>query len=152
MNSNFKSALEFSLRWEGVYSNDTSDPGGETKYGISKRSYPDLDIVNLTLDDASKIYKRDYWDKMECDKYEAGLAIVLFDSAVNCGVGRTKKWLAELNTKANEVAGKRSDWMIDRRIRYYLDLVKAQPALSKYIKGWLNRANDLRKVVHGISI
>ena len=42
------------------------DPGGETNYGISKRSYPDVDIAQLTLDDAKTIYRRDYWDRCGC--------------------------------------------------------------------------------------
>lgn len=45
---------------EGGYVNDPDDPGGETKYGISKRSYPTLDIKNLTVEQASDIYMRDF--------------------------------------------------------------------------------------------
>ena len=33
---------------EGGYVNHPLDPGGETKYGITKRSYPDLDIQGLS--------------------------------------------------------------------------------------------------------
>ena len=40
---------------EGEYSNDPNDPGGETKWGISKRAYPNLDIKNLTRDGAKTI-------------------------------------------------------------------------------------------------
>lgn len=48
MDSNFTKAMQFISKWEGEYSNDPFDPGGETKYGISKRAYPNLDIKNLT--------------------------------------------------------------------------------------------------------
>lgn len=47
---------------EGGYVNDPNDPGGETKYGISKRSYPRVDIKNLTEDDARKIFIEDYFN------------------------------------------------------------------------------------------
>ena len=64
--SDFKLAITDILeikKLEGIYSNDPNDPGGETKYGISKLSYPDLDIKNLTLQDAENIYQKDWWDK-----------------------------------------------------------------------------------------
>lgn len=85
--SNFDDAfnLLISDRIEGGYANDPNDPGGETKYGISKRSYPNLDIKNLTLDQAKSIYKRDYWDLWMCDALPWRLAIFFFDCAVNQG-------------------------------------------------------------------
>ena len=150
MNDLFKLALTFSLRWEGgdKYTNDPVDPGGETKYGISKRAYPDVDIKSLTLAEAEQIYYNDYWLKAGCDTMDKDLAIVVFDAAVNCGVGRTKSWLAELNEKVDLVEGKRkARWMIQRRIQYYKDIVVKKPALNKFLKGWLNRVNDLSKYI-----
>jgi len=149
MINNFNQALNFTLRWEGgdKYTNDPTDPGGETKFGISKKAYLDLDIKSLTRLEAEKIYYNDYWLKCGCDIMDTGMSIVCFDSAVNCGVGRTRSWLAELNVKvkAGELKGSDYRWMLQRRIQYYLELVKKKPALNKYIKGWLNRVNDLSK-------
>ena len=149
MNESFNLALKFTLRWEGNdrYTNDPSDPGGETKYGISKKAYPDVDIKSLTLAEASLLYKKDYWDKIGCDSMEKALAIVCFDSAVNCGVGRVKSWLAEMGPDRP----RKERWMIQRRIQYYKILVEKKPALNKYIKGWLNRVNDLSKYVDIVS-
>jgi lysozyme family protein len=150
MSDLFKLALTFSLRWEGgeKYTNIKDDPGGETKYGISKRAYPDIDIKSLTLAEAEQIYYNDYWLKAGCDKMDKDLGIVVFDAAVNCGVGRTKSWLAELKEKESLEAGKRSArWMIQRRIQYYKDIVVKKPALNKFLKGWLNRVNDLSKYI-----
>ena len=59
--SNFDRAFRFLIGEEGGYVNDPADPGGETKFGISKRAYPQLDIKSLTLDQAKAIYRRDYW-------------------------------------------------------------------------------------------
>lgn len=78
---------------EGDYANDPRDPGGETKYGISKRSYPHLDIKNLTLSDAKEIYRRDVWERAQCSKLPPGLAFNLFDGAVNSGVEQSVRWL-----------------------------------------------------------
>ena len=147
MTDPFNLALSFTLRWEGGFSDDPYDPGGQTKYGISKAAYPDIDIKSLTKEEATLIYKRDYWNKAGCEKMEKKLAIAVFDAAVNCGVGRTRSWLAELNEKKDLVEERKSRWFIQRRIQYYLDLVKKKPALNRYIKGWLNRTNDLSKYV-----
>ena len=82
---------------EGAYKADRSDRGdwtsgiigkGElkgTKYGISAMSYPDLDIKNLTLEDAKAIYKRDWWDKLKLEDYSAAMSYQLFDTAINSG-------------------------------------------------------------------
>ena len=155
--SNLPQAFAFIAIWEwgnrkdGGYTNDPVDPGGETKWGISKRAHPDIDIKSLTKEEALIIYEKEYWLKIGADKMEKRLAIACFDSAVNCGVGRTRSWLDELakekerNPQRNESWAAR--WMIQRRTQYYLDLVKKRPALNKYIKGWLNRVNDLSKYV-----
>jgi lysozyme family protein len=91
----FTRSVIFVLKHEGGYVNDPGDPGGETKYGISKRSYPDLDIPNLTIDTARRIYRQDYWDELRCGDMPPALAMAVFDSAINCGRHRTAMWLQE---------------------------------------------------------
>jgi lysozyme family protein len=71
---------------EGGYSDNPKDPGGATKYGISHRSYPFLDIKNLTLENAKAIYERDYWNACRCREIAEPLDLFLFDAAVNQGV------------------------------------------------------------------
>lgn len=83
---NFDEAFELVIGHEGGYVNDPSDPGGETKYGISKRSYPDVDIKSLKLEDAKQIYLRDYWVKLDLHRFHESLRFHLFDAAVNSGV------------------------------------------------------------------
>jgi lysozyme family protein len=61
--SKFDEIIEVVLEHEGGYVNDPKDPGGETNFGIAKRSNPDVDIKNLTKAEASLIYKTKYWDK-----------------------------------------------------------------------------------------
>ncbi len=68
---------------EGGYSNDPNDPGGETNWGISKRSYPDVDIKALTKAGAKAIYWRDFWSRIDADALPDGVAFQLFDFAVN---------------------------------------------------------------------
>lgn len=92
----FAQALAFTLQREGGYVNDPADPGGETNYGLSKRAYPDLDIRNLTLEQAAQIYRRDYWERPGFNRVAEvapALAVRLFDLGVNCGTVTAGKML-----------------------------------------------------------
>lgn len=81
----FDEAFERLIGHEGGYVNHPSDPGGETKYGISKRSYPGEDIKGMTLERAKEIYRRDYWGPAGCDAVPGPIRFDLFDTAVNAG-------------------------------------------------------------------
>jgi lysozyme family protein len=82
----FDLAFDRLMGSEGGYVNNPDDPGGETNWGISKRSYPNLIISKLTRDNAKDIYKRDFWDRINADKLPDGVAFQLFDFAVNSGI------------------------------------------------------------------
>lgn len=90
---NFDQAFEQLLGHEGGYVNDRRDAGGETKFGISKRSYPAEDIARLTVERAKAIYLRDYWGPAGCDAVPDPLKFQLFDMAVNSGVRTAIKTL-----------------------------------------------------------
>ena len=143
MDNNFTRALTFTLKWEGGYSNDPNDPGGETKWGISKRAHPELDIKNLTEGEAAKIYHTNYWTPLKCDKFDLPMAVCVFDTAVNCGVHRTTKLLEGCTTFKELLA---------HRIDYYARLITTKPVLRKYYKGWINRVVDLRKYAEIIEL
>jgi lysozyme family protein len=81
----FDQAFERLIGHEGGYVNDPRDPGGETKFGISKRSYPAEDIKALTLERAKAIYRRDFWGVAGCDAVPDAIKFDLFDMAVNSG-------------------------------------------------------------------
>ena len=81
----FHRCISLILGEEGGIENHRKDPGGLTKYGISQRSYPTLNIAALTLDDAKAIYRRDYWNPIRGDELPSGLDLTLFDSAINQG-------------------------------------------------------------------
>jgi len=81
----FHEAIQFVLKWEGGYSKDPWDPGGETKYGISKRAHPEWDIPNLTMNQAKKIYFEEYWRTVQAESFPAYMRLPLFDFSVNSG-------------------------------------------------------------------
>jgi len=130
----FDKAIKFVLKWEGGYSNDLNDPGGETKYGISKRSYPELDISKLTLKQAKEIYYQNYWLKCGCDSLPYPFNIVVFDTAVNMGRRRAMNFLDAYN-----------DWRdyLLKRLYTYSKFKQAK----LYFRGWANRVLDLYKLI-----
>ena len=82
----FDEAFERLMGHEGGYVNDPQDPGGETNWGISKRSYPDVDIKALTREGAKAIYLRDFWSRIHADELHDGVAFQTFDFAINSGI------------------------------------------------------------------
>lgn len=137
MTDNFSKAISFVLSWEGGYVDNPNDAGGETKWGISKRSYPDLDIKELTKEQAIEIYKKDYWNVMNCDYLSYPLDVVVMDTAVNMGVGRAQAFL--------DLTGDWRDYLMFRIIKYN-DLAKRSPI---FLRGWINRIISLWKTVKG---
>lgn len=81
---------------EGGLSLDPKDSGNFTpdgrlvgsKFGISAHSYPDLDIPNLTIEQANLLRKRDFWDKVRGDELPGPVAFVLAEAAYGSGPGR----------------------------------------------------------------
>ena len=101
----FEKAFAVVVGEEGGFDATPADPGnwtggavgqgtlGGTKFGISAAAYPTLDIRALALADARAIYRRDYWDHVQGDALPPPLALLVFDAAVNNGVGRAARWL-----------------------------------------------------------
>lgn len=162
--SYFEQAFSYTQDFEGwdKITNDPDDPGGLTKYGISKRSHPDVDIENLTEEEAKAIYKTDYWDPIKGDSIvNAALSIKLFDCAVNMGTHRAIKFFQEA---ANQMSCNLDEdgrmgpktlsslnssdpdvfflFLVPILEAYYTGLGK-----KKYLKGWLRRARTLPKVI-----
>lgn len=96
----FDRVIGFILAEEGGYTSNPADPGGETKYGISKRAYPNVDIAALTPEAAKAIYRRDYWNPLGLDALKFGPALVLMDCAVNQGVKRAMQIKDKVSTSS----------------------------------------------------
>jgi len=153
--ADFNQAIEKTLVNEGGYVDDPSDAGGETKFGISKKSYPTVDIKNLTVDGAKAIYKKDYWDKLKADDIASQkVAFELFDTAVNMGVRTASKLMQGCSGAfVDGIIGSQSIESINNideellllrfrlaKISRYAYLAKKRPANRKYLLGWINRA------------
>ena len=151
--SHFDKAILAVLKHEGGYVNNPNDPGGETRYGICKRSYPKVDIKNLTQAEAIEIYRRDFWNpKYERMPYE--IAAKVFDIAVNMGQRQAHKLLQRaVNVVDDGIIGGKTiaavmamsigallDNITIEQIKYYKAVVKNRPTSSIFMAGWINRA------------
>ncbi len=88
----FQDVFDRTMGHEGGYVNDAQDPGGETRWGISKRSYPTTNIKDLTREDAKAIYERDFWGPV-CSQLKWSIGFQVFDAAVNHGQGNAIRFL-----------------------------------------------------------
>ena len=158
MLTKFDDIIEVVLHHEGGYVNDPDDPGGETNFGIAKRSHPDVDIANLTKGGAKEIYKEHYWNKNKVESLSEELRHIYFDMCVNQGRGRAVKILQHAaNAKGAglkvdggmgpmtiaAVDGVELDRVRAYRIKYYADLVTRKPDLEKFYFGWFRRGLEV---------
>ena len=142
MRQSFDDAIAFVLAREGGYSKDPNDPGGETKWGISKRSHPNEDIASLTVDRAKEIYLKEYWIPVGGDTLPSPADIVAFDAAVNQGLGFAKGMLHECDGDANA--------MLFYRLKKYSAIVKSRFESRRYLLGWMNRILELYDHIKGV--
>jgi lysozyme family protein len=153
--SSFELAIETVLANEGGYSFTASDPGGETNFGISKRSYPALDIKNLTREEAVQIYRRDFW-KYD-DVLDQRVATKIFDASVNMGhsaifllqelVLQVVKPDGLWGPVTLEAVNRQDAQSLLTRFRaklaeHYQSIVDNNPEEVEFLKGWLTRANQ----------
>ena len=158
--TNFDDIIEIVLEHEGGYVNDPKDPGGETNFGVAKRSHPDVDIKNLTKEGDKEIYKKTYWDKNKVDKLPDNLKHIYFDMCVNQGKSRAVRILqraANAKGAGLDVDGglgpatlgaiEKSNVELQRvrayRVKYYADLVTRKPDLERFYFGWFRRALEV---------
>jgi lysozyme family protein len=159
--ASFAESIPIIFRHEGGYVNDPNDRGGETNHGISKRAYPDLDIRNLTKDDAAAIYYEDYWKPLQLGSVnDEDVAGYLLDCAVNHGAGRAGKFAqkvanafgAELAIDSvmgpltiaaiNGIGDQRAYLygLIGERAAFFCALAREARRQRRFIRGWLTRA------------
>lgn len=162
MDERFLRCIPHVLRHEGGYvPASAGDPGGETNLGISKRSYPGVDIKALTAAEATAIYYRDFWRPLRLDLLkEAAVAGKILDIAVNVGLaaGQTMAQravnLAGAAVRVDCKLGPVTRAAIDARpvmtmllalvvtqTRHYSRLIALKPQIyARYETGWLRRA------------
>lgn len=156
MTRSYNDFIAVILKHEGGYVNDPLDAGGETNYGISKRSYPGLDIKNMTEEDASSIYYNDYFLLLNPTSINDDLLILhLFDMGVNVGIKTAVRLLQQIvgvtpdgmigpnsEAKINGFEGDLVTLYIQARKNYYNEIVVRTPTNAKFLNGWLSRIDS----------
>ena len=160
---NWEKCLKLILHHEGGYVNHPKDPGGETNLGVTKRVYEEWggtkDMKDLTVEDVSPIYKKNYWDRIKGDDLPSGLDLCVFDFGVNAGTGRAAKFLQRLvDTTVDGGIGPNSlravnehvsRWSIEQTIddyqaerqKYYEKL----KTFETFGRGWTRRVQETTK-------
>jgi lysozyme family protein len=168
MTGEFEKALKRILKHEGGYVNDPLDSGGMTNLGVTKRVWEEFvghpvseaDMRALTPEIIAPMYKMKYWNSSYCEVLPKGLDYVVFDFAVNAGTGRSVKTLQQaIGCVADGVIGPKTMAAIndaepkdliakfsDARADFYQGIVARKPDQARFIKGWLNRVEDARKL------
>ena len=171
--ANIDKLIPHILKWEGgsKYTNDPLDRGGATKYGITLNTLQSIhydtnhdgkvnvdDVKSLQLDDFKKILKLNYWNKWKADEIKnQSIANLLVDWLWGSGkhgiinpqrlLGVPADGVVGMNTinalnSANQRIIYNKVWQA--RKEFYEKIVKNNPSQSKWLKGWINRLNDLK--------
>ena len=163
-------ALVFTLKWEGGFTNNPLDPGGPTNFGIIQSRYdqyrkavgqPRRSVKDITVAEYTAIYDQYYWEPVRAKWLDGTLGLALFDTAVNMGVGGalrrlqislevplTGTWTQAISDHIHE-----SDQLdialniCKLRIAKRYERIRERPDQKVFLKGWLNRDNDLLKKV-----
>lgn len=160
----FDIAFEEIIGIEGGYVNDPDDAGGETKYGISKRAFPEVDIKNLTLEQAKQIYYTHYWLPLLLHKVNnKDLAVEIFEQAVNMGLSRAAihvqdslnlmgrnvlvdgdfgpVTLSNVNSLMHHEIVPMLKCLNGFQFMKYLQIVQTNKSQTKFFVGWLKRVS-----------
>lgn len=164
----FIRALDIVLKSEGGYSDHKADRGGKTMYGITQSTFNMWltkhastlrPVQSITKSEMQQIYKQEYWTKASCQYMTENLAICHFDAAVNHGVSRAAKLLQKaVNVAEDGVIGQKTldavqsipeniviRAYLDARDDFFHQIVARDPSQSVFLKGWLNRLENLEK-------
>lgn len=140
---NFEKCHAVTGKWEGGWSDHKDDPGGKTMYGITlakyREHYPSAtgeSLKNISRNTALRIYRSDYWDEIGGERLAPGVDLATYDAAVNSGVSRGTRWLAE------SVGG--PDYETVKKIcAKRLGFMQSLAIWKTFGKGWSRRVADI---------
>ncbi len=172
----FQYAMKTILRHEGNYSDDSLDPGGATRWGISLRYIREEklcenndckgdknEIINLTQTEADEIYYKDWYLRNKYNQIKnEDILTKIMDFSVNAGSGQSSKLVKRAINRissekipVNGIMDKQTiqiinliepsalySALVNEETEFYLSIVKRNPELKKFLRGWLTRAND----------
>ena len=150
--------IERTIDHEGGYFFHPADPGGETRYGISRRNYPSLDIKRISKEQAVELYRRDIYDPLNLEGIDsARVRFKIFDIAVSAGTSVSVNMLQGIvGAEVNGVIDRETTALVNAmnenelllallqmQLLHYGDIVSQHPERAMQLKGWILRAFDL---------
>jgi hypothetical protein len=165
-------ALPLILIFEGLYSDRKNDYGGRTMKGITQKEYDSYRMkkgiasqhVKLISDEEVRdIYYRNYWLSSQCNNMSQKVSVCVFDSSVNCGQGRSIKFLQKaVGAKVDGIIGMETlvklknfsedaitKSFLDNKEQYYKNIVSNDSTQQEFLAGWLRRTSMIRDFVDG---
>lgn len=153
-------AVRHVLLSEGGYVDHPADRGGETNWGISSRAFPDLDVRELSREDAIDIYISRYWDRWNLSLIESqAVANKVFDAVVWMGpsaaikalqralraAGATVRIDGILGPETARAANAVSPEILVPALKSELagrvrEIIARDPSQVVFRRGWINRA------------
>lgn len=162
--SRFDDCLAFVLEREGGFSDDPVDRGGATNFGVTQRAYdryrerhslPRRSVRLIEQPEVRGVYTEDYWTPVHADALPAPLDLIMFDSAVNHGVGGATRLLQRvLGVKVDGAFGPVTlraainylpDKVANQRRTFYREIIANDPSQKRFENGWNNRMAALEK-------
>lgn len=172
MTDNYSKVLSFTLQFEGGYCNVAGDAGGETNKGITHTTYDTYrrskglslrSVKYLEALELQDIYRNMYWIPAKCNELPPLTAMVVFDWAVNAGVGRAIKTLqAVVGATSDGIYGANTKKAVEAYVKLHGDkalalaynqnrrakyLAWATGTQSKFKAGWLRRVDSLTSLI-----
>lgn len=164
--ANHRLLIPFILKWEGGWSDDPDDRGGLTNKGITLSTYSTYkgrnatpyELRRITRAEWEDIFKKMYWDKIGGDAIKSqSVADILADWAWMSGhYNAVRTVQAVLGVRADGIVGMQTlraintakpkvlfNQIKEARENYYYRIVQTRPQNRKFLRGWLNRLNDM---------
>lgn len=168
----FTAALDEVLKHEGGFVNHPQDPGGMTNLGVTRATWEswigrhptEAEMRSLTRAQVAPVYRKNYWDAVQCDALPPALALCVFDFAVNAGPARAARFLQQMvGAPVDGRVGPQTIAAVTAAlgrsgpgglIRAYQELRRSYyRQLSKFAtfgRGWLRRVDEVEATALGM--
>jgi lysozyme family protein len=141
---------------EGGYVDNPNDSGGPTKYGITQKDMPGVNIQDITPEQATEYYQDHYWKALYSQIDSQVVADKLFDMGVLFGVGEAVKLLQiVLTLTADTIFGPHTLEAVNQAdpgsllttyktalVNYVIGIANDRPQDRVFLTGWIRRINS----------
>lgn len=152
----FEKAASGTLRVEGGFAQFSHARGGDTKYGITKRYNPDVDVENLTPEGAQEIMHERYYLRQNINKLPDYVRGTFFDMhfmnprnawaslCARLGVRHQTTITDDIAQKAKEYSGDLNNDLLNDYQDFFNAAAQQGSDGPTLLRGWTNRVNLMR--------